>query len=401
MSRYALLATSPSFEERFVQATAGPLEGQVTVWDRENVPSQPAQVLVGVTSPALLDVVVLGDELDPAEALRMAAAFEVHRPELSILMVAEPTPELVVSAMRAGVREVVRADASVQDLTGLLHRATRSAAIRRRGGPGSADDAGSGRGRVIAVLSPKGGSGKTTVATNLAVGLAREEPNAVVLVDLDLQFGDVATALQLYPQHTVADAVQPAAQRDSMVMKSYLTTHPEGLYVVCAPESPAEADDISSQQVTQLIDQLAEQYPYVVIDTAPGLTEHTLGALDATTDLVLVGGLDVPSVRGLHRELDVLRMLDLGILSRHIVLNSADPRNGLSRSDAESTLGAKVDVVVPEHRAMRVATNQGVPILISSPRNRAARELERLIPLFHTDRDATAGQRARHRKDRR
>ncbi len=401
MSRYALLAASPSFEERFVQATVGPLEGQVTVWDRENLPSQPGQVFAGVTSPALLDVIVLGDGLGVDESLRMAAAFEVHRPELSVLIVAEPTSELILSAMRAGVRDVVRPDASVQDLTALLNRATRSATLRRRGGPRSEEGGGPGYGRVIPVVSPKGGSGKTTVATNLAVGLAREAPNEVVLVDLDLQFGDVATALQLYPQHTVADAVQPAAQRDTMVMKSYLTAHPEGLYVVGAPESPAEADDISAQQVTQLIERLAEQYPYVVVDTAPGLTEHTLGVLDAATDLVLVGGLDVPSVRGLHRELEVLRMLDLGALSRHIVLNAADPRNGLSRSDAESTLGAKVDVMVPEHRALRVATNEGVPILLGSPRNPAARELARLVQLFHPDRDTTAGQRARHRKDRR
>ncbi|QCU77503.1 MinD/ParA family protein [Citricoccus sp. SGAir0253] len=398
MSRYALLGPSPTFHERFLAAITGPLEGQVTTWTGDDVPHQPEQVTAGLDRPALLDVVVLGDGLPVEESLRMAASLAVVRPDVSVLVVGEPTTDLMLSAMRAGVRDIIPPEAEVAEIRELVQRATRSATARRPFASG--DDGVPARGRVIPVLSPKGGAGKTTVATNLATGLAVDFPQEVVLVDLDLQFGDVASALHLYPKHTIVDAVQPDSLRDSMVLKSHLTPHPDGLYVLCAPEAAADADQIGPQQVTDLLEQLAEQYAFVVIDTSPGLTEHTLSALDAATDFVMVGGLDVPSIRGMHRELEVLQMLELGTLSRRIVLNATHPRNGLSRPDAEATLGIKADVMVPEHRAMRVATNEGVPILLKAPRNPAAKELQRLVQYYGSSRPVGAGARARHRKER-
>lgn len=399
MSRYALLAAEPGFQQQFSVAAAGTLEGQITAWDSESVPSEPREVLDALDSPALLDVVVLGTGVDRQDALRLAGAFEIQRPEISVLLVGEPDPETVLAAMRAGIRDVVHPEADASELAALLHRATRSTSIRRRGASGA--DAGDGdgtRGRVIAVVSPKGGAGKTTVATNLAVGLAASAPHATVVVDLDLQFGDVATALQLVPEHSLVDAVLPSAQRDNMVLKSYLAAHPSGLYALCAPESPAEGEQVTGEQVTGLLAQLAAEYAYVIVDTSPGLNETTLSALDQATDFVFVGGMDVPSIRGLRKEMDVLRELGMAPLTRHVVLNAADPRDGLTQRDVEATLGVKVDLLIPNTRAVRLSTNQGAPILHSVPRDPAAKALSRLVDRFAPDQPGAGRRRARHRK---
>ncbi|WP_139005771.1 AAA family ATPase [Arthrobacter crystallopoietes] len=399
MSRYALVGTAPDFEHRFGTAASGSLEGQIHVWNDGALPSEPHDIFADLHNPGLLDVVVLGPGLPREDSLRLATAFEIQRPEISVLLVAQPSSDVVLSAMRAGVRDVVDPAVEISDLSVLLHRATKSTSIRRRTAASSTDaGAGGAEGRIIAVVSPKGGAGKTTVATNLAVGLAETADHAIVIVDLDLQFGDVASALQLAPDHSLVDAVRLPAQKDSMVLKSFLAPHPSGLYALCAPDSPAEGDQVTAEQVSRLLDQLASQYAYVIVDTSPGLSEHTLAALDRATDFVFVGGMDVPSVRGLRKELDILRELGMEPLSRHVVLNAADPRDGLTQRDVEATLGTKVDIMIPNTRAVRISTNQGVPILESAPRDTAAKALRRIVDRFAPAQSAASKHRARHRR---
>ncbi|WP_354257839.1 AAA family ATPase [Arthrobacter sp. OAP107] len=250
---------------------------------------------------------------------------------------------------------------------------------------------------MIAVISPKGGAGKTTVASNLAVGLAGAAPHGTVLLDLDLQFGDIASALTISPEHWVTDAVQGPAGRDTMVLKSFLSAHSSGLYALCAPESPAMADQVTGDQVAHLVDQLAGLYRFVVIDTSPGLSEHTLAALDKATDLVMVSSMDVPGVRGMRKELDVLRELDMAATKRHLVLNAADPRDGLSLRDVETTLGLAVDVVVPASRTVRLSVNQGAPLLSTNGRDPASKALRKLVGRFAPTPTPTRKRGARHR----
>ncbi|MHA7295305.1 AAA family ATPase [Arthrobacter sp. HLT1-21] len=322
----------------------------------------------------------------------------MQHPEVSVLLATTPSPTIVLSAMRAGIRDVVEPEADVADLSVLLHRATRSAAIRRRAASlSSGETGGSSNGRVIAVVSPKGGAGKTTVASNLAVGLAASAPHATVLVDLDLQFGDVASSLSITPDHSVTDAVHGPARRDTMVLKSFLSAHPTGLFALCAPNLPDSADQVTGEDVSHLLDQLASQYRYVIIDTSPGLTDHTLAALDKATDYVFVSGMDVPSVRGLKKELDVLRELGLTPITRHIVLNSADQRDGLTLADVETTLGARVDVVIPPSRPIRVSTNQGSPLLQGKKRDPASKALRKLLLRFAPPVITSTKAKGRHR----
>ena len=185
-------------------------------------------------------------------------------------------------------------------------------------------------GRVIAVVSPKGGLGKTTIATNLAVGLARVAPLSVVIVDADVQFGDVATALALEPEHTLPDMVGGLAPRDTMVLKTFLTVHPSGFYVVAGAEDPAAGDRVTGDQIGHLVRQLAGIFRFVIVDTAPGLGEHALSALECASDAIVLCTMSVPSVRGLRQELATLAALGILPAERHVVMNFADKVSGLN-----------------------------------------------------------------------
>ena len=271
--------------------------------------------------------------------------------------------------------------AADDELAHVLHRAlelSRSRAAQHLAAPAPAEAPPTGR--VISVVSPKGGVGKTTVATNLAVGLARTAPRATVLVDLDIQFGDVASGLSLDPEYFLPATVTGPASRDTMVLKTYLTLHETGLYVICAPESPVEADAVSADDIRRLLQTLAAEFRYVVVDTAPGLSEHTVAAMDETTDFVLLTSMDVPGLRGLRKELDTLRDLDLLQGRGHqVVINFADPSAGLSVADVEATVGTKVDVMLPRSKAAPASVNLGVPLLQSGVRDPMTKQLRVLV----------------------
>ncbi|TFC15182.1 MinD/ParA family protein [Cryobacterium algoritolerans] len=238
------------------------------------------------------------------------------------------------------------------------------------------------RSRVIAVVAPKGGLGKTTVATNLAVGLAKHAPMSVVLIDADVQFGDVATALSLNPSHTLPDVVAALAQDNMMVLKTFLVPHSGGFYTVCGADQPDDGDRVTGDELSHLIGRLTELFRYVIIDTAPGLGDHALAALEQATDAVFLCDMSVPSARGLRKELAVLSRIGLLPPTRHVVLNLADRASGLSVRDVESIIGVPVDVAVPRSKYVALSTNRGIPLLQSGARNPGSAALTNLVQRF-------------------
>ncbi|BCW49626.1 AAA family ATPase [Arthrobacter sp. StoSoilB13] len=394
MSRFVLITPSAEFDQRLRQAVAGGLPGSVQTFFTNVLPVDPAE-LFGALDQGQLEVLILGPDVPVEEAMRLATVLNVQVPELSVLLVAEPQPDFILQAMRSGIRDIMSPSADTAEIRVTLERACQSFATRQR--TSEPKPAGAPKGLVIGVFSPKGGVGKTTIATNIAVGLGKIAPMSVVIVDLDLQFGDVASGLYLNPEHTVTDAVTPSASQDSLVLKAFLTVHPASIYALCAPKNPVEADEITPEQVGRLLEQLAEEFQYVVVDTAPGLPEIGLAALEQCTDAVWVSAMDVPSVRGLRSGLDILRKLNLLPETRHVVLNMADSKSGLSVQDVESTVGAPVDISIPRSKAVALSTNRGIPVLQEGAKDPAIKGLNHLVQRFNPAWRATA-QRKLHRR---
>jgi pilus assembly protein CpaE len=341
------------------------------------------------------DVIFIGPDIDVEYALDYAYEFDLQRPDISVILVATASTDVLGQALHAGVRDVVDPLAGDDRFLDAYKRAmeatsrARSQAVADERAASSAEPGG----RVITVVSPKGGSGKTTVATNLAVGLARSAPGQVAIVDLDLQFGDVATTLQLMPEHTIADAARSISSLDTMSLKVLLAHHPMDLYALCGPESPADGERISASQTTSILKLLKHEFRYVVIDTAAGLSEQTLAAMEVATDIVLICAMDVPGVRSFRKTLLTLDEIGMTTAQRHIVLNRADSRVGLNVEDIQRTIGRRIDISIPSTRAVPLSVNQGAPIMASDQRRSAVYQaLQRLTAQFDDPPAKTAAE---------
>jgi len=329
--------------------------------------------------------------------LALASRLDVQSPGITVVLMAEASPQMWQAAMRSGIRDLLSPSADVLTIREAVERAGAAAAGRRRV-LRPVEETARYTGRVITVASPKGGVGKTTVSANLAIGLTAAAPQSTVLVDLDVQFGDVASALGLVPEYALPDVAHGPATEDTMVLKTFLTQHPSGLYAVCGAESPAAGDTVTAADVGRLLTSLSREFRYVVVDTAPGLSEQTLAALDRATDVVMLSSMDVPGVRGLRKELDVLRELCMIPAGRHVVMNFADAKGGLSVRDVETAIGTGVDVVLPRSAAVPASTNQGVPILATGRRDPVVKEMRRLVSRFAATPLMKPGRyRAKHR----
>ena len=273
------------------------------------------------------------------------------------MIVAEPSNDLLQAALHAGARDVIAPGATNNELRAAFERVLDAARTRRSAF--DAEEETVDATRVILSMCPKGGAGKTTMATNLALGLARLAPGDAVIVDLDLQFGDVASALGIAPEATFTDATRSSTSSTRPTLKANLAAHSSGLYVLCAPLTPTEADDVTTEQINKVLTLLIESFKYVVIDTASGLDEYTIAALDFATDLVLVSATDVPSIRSTQKEIDALRSIGKPEQRWHFVLNRADAKTGLTIAAIETAIGINVDVAIPSSRAVPMSLNRG------------------------------------------
>ena len=332
------------------------------------------------------DIVVLGPQLSRHTAMPLASMLDAMQPQISVVLVAEPTADVMLEAIRAGVRDVLPPEASDEEYRIMLLKAHDHATRRtvRR----ATDEPIEGRvveSRVVVVASPKGGVGKSTIAVNLAVGLARQAPQDVVLVDLDLQFGDIATHLDLKPAHSLADAFASQGGLDTLLLKTFLTAHPAGFYALCGSESPAAADKIGPKQVRELLASLASQFRYVIVDTGSGLDEPTLAALEEANDAVFVSSMDVASVRNVRKEIEVLATLNILPARRHFLLNFADRQSGLSVRDVEAVVGLPVNVVVPRAQEVALSANRGVPVLMEKKGGPATKAMNNVVKRLQAD----------------
>ena len=236
------------------------------------------------------------------------------------------------------------------------------------------------RAKVIVVVSPKGGSGKTAVSSNLAVALAQRHPGRVVAVDLDVQFGDLGMALSLTAEHTLAQLAR-ATQIDATTVKLHLTPSQYGLFVLAGANDPIDAESISHAHVSTVLPLLAENFDFVIVDTPAGLDERTLAALECATDLLLVSSLDVTSIRSLRKALDALD--NIGIRAeRQLLLNRSDSKVGLDPSDAQEAIGLRISCSIPSSRDIPLSLNLGTPVVISEPKSAVAKQLQLLAQIY-------------------
>ena len=338
-------------------------------------------------------VVLFGPSFSSASGLADVAAFLRDRPAISaILVVEELSTQVLQQAIRAGVADVITIPEDSAQLVDAVDRASVQLDIHTVDvdpGPGAAEV-----GKLITVFSTKGGAGKSFVATNLGVLLARKSDKPVCLIDADLQFGDAAVMLKLVPQHTIADAVAHVDRLDVPLIRSLLVTHQSsGLLVLPAPTEPAFADQIKVDEVMRIVDVIRSFCSHVIIDTPSYFTEVVIRLLEESDDIVLVAGMDVPNIKNVKLGLNTLRLLNVPESRVKLVLNRANSKVKIDVGEVERALGIKADTLVPSDISVPQSINKGVPVAIDAPRSGVARSMEAVAALFDTD--AVAASRSR------
>ena len=255
--------------------------------------------------------------------------------------------------------------------------AIRKAVTRNR----SSNDRGADTGALICVLGSKGGVGKTVAASNLGAALATRGKRTV-LIDLDLQFGDVALALGLAPESTLFDLAVSGGGLDSDKLDDFMLRHPSGLRVLAAPARPDQAVSVTAQMLSTVYSILREEYDFVVVDTPPAFTSEVIATVDVATWICMVAMFDALSLKNTRLGLDTLELMGHPPEQVRVVLNRAGTNVGISDTDAVQILGRTPDVLVPSDREIPVSINDGVPITLSGSRSQAALAINSLADMF-------------------
>jgi pilus assembly protein CpaE len=292
-------------------------------------------------------------------------------PELPLVLVADTLDMSVLrTALRIGFADVVDAPvdrAKIDGMLELINDQVQKAVLK---------EAKARIGKIITIMSPKGGAGKTMTTANVALQLAMwGDPSRVVIVDADLQFGDVCIAMQIEPIHTIVEAAADLDQLDDELLESLLSTHSSGLRVLAAPLEPSLADKVSTQVVVRVLGMLKRMYDYVIIDTAPFLDEPVLSILERSDDVLLVVEMDLPSVKNAKLALDTLKLLKFPLGKIKLVLNRMNSKARLDIGELERSLELEVQAAVSSDKLVPRAVNEGEPVVSLYPRSRVAKDL--------------------------
>jgi pilus assembly protein CpaE len=372
--------------ERSIRALVA-VEG-LDVFDVQRaLPDDPAFELVAVTDGVdetvrtlqdkTVDVVLVacqGREDD--RSLQIIDAVGRNAPDVPVIVLSTTSPNgFLRRAFEAGAADMALFPQTKEQL-----RFVMSKAIARAPRKGATEKARS-EGRLVCVLGPKGGTGKTLTSCNLSVGLALAGKK-VLVIDLDLQFGDVALCLGLPPERTMYDLAVSGGSLDEDKLADYVMTHDTGVDVLLAPARPDQASAITIELLRDVLVVARSAYDFVIADTPPGFTAEVIATIDASSDLVMVGTLDSLSLKNTKLGLETLGLMDYDPKKIQLVLNRADTRVGISQHDVVAVLGAEPNVFIPSDREIPRSVNEGIPIILSRPQSYAASSFHDLAGLF-------------------
>ncbi|MGH3006637.1 MAG: AAA family ATPase [Gaiellaceae bacterium] len=305
------------------------------------------------------------------------AAIREHTRAPIILLASGESSALLEGALEADVSDVLLLPQMTENVVFAVRKASRSGHRPPVGAPAR-------RGRIVTVFSPKGGTGKTVTSTNLAAAFAKFEGKRTLLLDLDLQFGDAAIMLGIEPEKTIYDLVVAPGELDSEKLTGYTTRHGSGLDILPAPLRPEDAELVTEAKLSRLLEVARESYDVIVVDTSPFFHGPMLATLDRTDELLLVCGLDVPTLKNVRLALQTLELLAFPTNRIRVVLNRANTKVGMKRSEVESALDVKIRFEVPSDRAVPIAVNRGNPAVLAESGadfSKAVREMAKgLLP---------------------
>ena len=303
--------------------------------------------------------VVLHGTRDAHLPVHEIASIREHTQAPLILLASGESSQLLNEALETDVADVLLLPQLADNVVFAVRKAAHTGRrLEAEGGVGK-------RGRILTVFSPKGGTGKTVTATNLASAFAKYEKKRTLLIDLDLQFGDAAIMLGLEPEKTIYDLVVAPGELDSEKLAGYTTRHASGVDVLPAPLRPEDAELVTEPKVNRLLEVARGSYDLIVVDTSPFFHGPMLATLDRTDELLVLCGLDVPTLKNVKLAQHTLDLLSFPASRVRFILNRSNSKVGMKRNEVESALGVKIAFEMPSDRAVPLAVNRGTPAVLA------------------------------------
>jgi pilus assembly protein CpaE len=334
--------------------------------------TQPHVVIMDINMPDM-------DGISATEAVLK----ELPNTQIVILSV-QSEPDYMRRAMLAGARDFLPKPPSADELVSTIRKVgqralTQAVVMPVAQVPGTSIGipamAHAHNGKVIVVYSPRGGVGRTMVATNLALSLQTEDTPTVV-VDAALQFGDVSACLNLQTRNSLLDLVEQAAELDAELVDRIAVHHPSGLKVIAAPARPEQAEVVQAAQVGKVLRYLTTVFQYVVVDTSAALNEATIGAIDSSDIVVLIGAPDLPTIKNLRMFFDLGEALNLTPQKIVLIMNRMDKRFGISAEKVADLLKQPIIAQIPlDDRVVPLSTNNGEPFILQDRTKPVARSI--------------------------
>jgi pilus assembly protein CpaE len=336
------------------------------------------EVEAAIRHSEAFDVLVAGPSASRGDGLQELRRLRAWAPRISLVLAVDRWRSGALrDTVRTGAVDLLRLPVSDEVLLEAIEQALE---IGSAGTPSAVEDEGpdGGPGTVVAVVSATGGCGKTFFATNLAYYLQSRSRQRTCLIDLDLQFGELSTALRLKPTYTLHDLLSPDADQEDLVhrLEEHLVRHESGIQVLAAPDEPVEADVIDALDVARVIQAARSRFDYVIVDTPAALSESVLAALEQADQIFALATLDLPSVRNLGVMLSTLRQLKVPEDRVKLLLNKVEPDAGIDVDRVVKHFPQGFSMVIPYGREVNRSLNMGQPVLAYAPRGEVSRALE-------------------------
>lgn len=345
------------------------------------------------------DVVLMDINMPVMDGIKATEEINMSVPETAvIIMSVQGENEYLRKAMTAGARDFLNKPFSSDDLiTTILKTYDMESQRRQRSNITKVKE--EVKSKIITVFSTKGGVGKTTLASNLAVSIARTTKKRVALVDLDLQFGDIAIMLNASVKNTISDIIKEINQLDSDVVEDYMVTHFSGVRVLPAPIKPEYAEYITSSHVEKILNTLKDRYHYIIVDTSASFHETVLQALDMSDRILMMSTLDLPTIKNVKAGLDVMETLHYPKEKINIVLNKASEQFGIKYKDFESTLKHHIWAFIPEDsQTVITSANKGFPFVMTRTETKVAKAVFSITNDLVTDKESSEKEKSTVKK---
>jgi pilus assembly protein CpaE len=329
---------------------------------------------LGALRAAEPELVFLDLGTEPEVGIRFAQFLAGANPALRFIATGPVLPnEVLIAAMQAGVADYLPKPVTVEKLTETVERAERRLGVvtkRESQAPGQS----------LAFYGAKGGSGCTTIAANVAIHLHRLTGKKTLLVDLDLELGEIALFLGMQPRFNLVDLVRNFHRMDAELLASYIETHSSGVHLLSAPYQPEPAGSVSGEQIQQILRFLKRHYDYIVVDSSKSLSPATLATFAEMDDIYLIANVDLPSIRNIKRCLTLLEGLAAGGLEKvRLVVNRYNPEGPIALDQVEKSLGLKpYGILRNDYEAVIGSINAGMPLALNGNASPFAKELKGL-----------------------